>query len=179
GKSNVINSFVKTSGDWDLDKLQSLLSAEALQQVMGTLPPALGRGEDSWSWGEEPNGKFSIRSAYCLILELNNPSSDPNWDRVWRWRGPSRIQHFLWLVLHNKLLTNAESSRRHLTNNSSCPRCYNLEESVSHVLRDCLFAVNVWSALDLQLDSSIQNSAGEWLVASMMHPKSLLFGIGC
>ncbi|CAN1792333.1 Putative ribonuclease H protein At1g65750 [Linum perenne] len=135
---------------------------------MGTLPPALGRGEDSWSWGEEPNGKFSIRSAYCLILELNNPSSDPNWDRVWRWRGPSRIQHFLWLVLHNKLLTNAERSRRHLTNNSSCPRCYNLEESVKSLGQVTPTRMNteiVWDPgpdgwVTLNTDGSVNHSTG-------------------
>ncbi|CAN1328314.1 Putative ribonuclease H protein At1g65750 [Linum perenne] len=129
----------------------------------------MGRGEDTWSWGEEPNGKLSIRTAYCLILDLNNQSSVLNWKCVWSWRGPSRIQYFLWLVLQNKLLTNAERKRRHLTDNNSCPRCNSHEESVSHVLRDCQFAANVWSALNLHVACPIQNSAEEWIMAGFKH----------
>ncbi|CAN1328316.1 Putative ribonuclease H protein At1g65750 [Linum perenne] len=139
----------------------------------------MGRGEDTWSWGEEPNGKLSIRTAYCLILDLNNQSSVLNWKCVWSWRGPSRIQYFLWLVLQNKLLTNAERKRRHLTDNNSCPRCNSHEESVSHVLRDCQFAANVWSALNLHVACPIQNSAEEWIMAGFKHPQNMLFGIGC
>ncbi|CAN1328315.1 Putative ribonuclease H protein At1g65750 [Linum perenne] len=132
----------------------------------------MGRGEDTWSWGEEPNGKLSIRTAYCLILDLNNQSSVLNWKCVWSWRGPSRIQYFLWLVLQNKLLTNAERKRRHLTDNNSCPRCNSHEESVSHVLRDCQFAANVWSALNLHVACPIQNSAEEWIMAGFKTPPS-------
>ncbi|CAN1766194.1 Putative ribonuclease H protein At1g65750, partial [Linum perenne] len=69
--------------------------------------------------------------------------------------------------------------RRHLTSNSSCPRCTNLEESASHVLRDCPFAINVWSILGVHVGCPDQNSAEEWLLAGMKHPKSMLFGIGC
>ncbi|CAN1824420.1 Putative ribonuclease H protein At1g65750 [Linum perenne] len=49
----------------------------------------MGRGEDTWNWGEEPNGKFSIRSAYRLTLELDLQNSDPDWKCIWRWRGPT------------------------------------------------------------------------------------------
>ncbi|CAN1146174.1 Putative ribonuclease H protein At1g65750, partial [Linum perenne] len=65
------------------------------------------------------------------------------------------------------------------TDNSSCPRCNFLEESVSHVLRDCPFANNVWSVLGLHIGCPNQNSVGEWLLAGTKHRKSMLFGIGC
>ncbi|CAN1800858.1 Putative ribonuclease H protein At1g65750 [Linum perenne] len=114
-----ISSFVKESGDFR------------------------GRGDDTWNWGEEPNGKFSIRSAYRLTLELDLQTSDPDWKCIWRWRGPSRVQHFLWLAMHNKLRTNSERKCQHLTEISSCPRCNLYEESVSHILRECHYSVGV------------------------------------
>ncbi|CAN1181981.1 Putative ribonuclease H protein At1g65750 [Linum perenne] len=138
-----------------------------------------GRGNDSWNWGEEPDGNFSIRSAYRLILELDNQTSDPDWKYFWRWRGPSRVQHFLWLAMHNKLLTNSERKRRHLTDFSSCPRCNVHEESVSHILRECNYATAVWNQLGLQEFCSTQENLCSWLSAGLLHQKSLIFGIGC
>ncbi|CAN1181985.1 Putative ribonuclease H protein At1g65750 [Linum perenne] len=52
--------------------------------------------------------------------------------------------------MHNKLLTNSERKRRHLTDFSSCPRCNVHEESVSHILRECNYATAVWNQLGLQ-----------------------------
>ncbi|CAN1800859.1 Putative ribonuclease H protein At1g65750 [Linum perenne] len=117
--------------------------SEAILQITSTLRPVRGRGDDTWNWGEEPNGKFSIRSAYRLTLELDLQTSDPDWKCIWRWRGPSRVQHFLWLAMHNKLRTNSERKCQHLTEISSCPRCNLYEESVSHILRECHYSVGV------------------------------------
>ncbi|CAN1152848.1 Putative ribonuclease H protein At1g65750 [Linum perenne] len=62
-----------------------------IQQVTGMIPPAAGRGDDVLNWGEEPNGKFSIRSAYCLTLQFDHQPLDIDWKHVWRWKGPTAI----------------------------------------------------------------------------------------
>ncbi|CAN1139910.1 Putative ribonuclease H protein At1g65750 [Linum perenne] len=77
------------------------------------------------------------------MVRPSNPRSKEAWNRVWKWGGPSRIQFFLWLLSHEKLLTNLERKRRHMTQDSSCPRCAHTEESIFHILRDCPFAVQV------------------------------------
>ncbi|CAN1126971.1 Putative ribonuclease H protein At1g65750 [Linum perenne] len=69
------------------------------------------------------------------------------WKTVWRWKGPSRVKHFLWLVAHNRILTNVERQRRHLTNEAGCQRCTGLNEDTLHVIRDCKVAREVWSSL--------------------------------
>ncbi|CAN1777552.1 Putative ribonuclease H protein At1g65750 [Linum perenne] len=58
-------------------------------EIMGMLPPNSGRGEDSWVWSGESNGRFSIRSAYDLIVKPSNPNLDAHWDLVWKWKGPA------------------------------------------------------------------------------------------
>ncbi|CAN1841568.1 Putative ribonuclease H protein At1g65750 [Linum perenne] len=45
--------------------------------------------------------------------------------------------------MHEKLLTNKERKRRHLTDDARCARCGG-EESSHHVLWDCPFAVSIW-----------------------------------
>ncbi|CAN1178076.1 Putative ribonuclease H protein At1g65750 [Linum perenne] len=66
------------------------------------------------------------------------------WMSVWRWKGPNRTRHFLWLAIQQKLLTNDERRRRNMTSNANCEFCRHPTESVQHVLRDCVFAKEVW-----------------------------------
>ncbi|KAJ9159056.1 hypothetical protein P3X46_024587 [Hevea brasiliensis] len=68
------------------------------------------------------------------------------WNLVWSWPGPQRVRSFLWLALHNRLLTNQERARRHLCNVDTCDIRLGHVETVLHVLRDCTIARRVWSA---------------------------------
>ncbi|CAN1767634.1 Putative ribonuclease H protein At1g65750 [Linum perenne] len=123
------------------------------------LPPSADRDEDTWVWGCENNGKFSIRSAYDIITCPVNPRPDTAWDLVWRWSGPCRIQHFLWLVAHEKILTNLERSRRHLSDSVNFPRCSTTAEFVLHVVRDCSFASQVWDLMETSVWSNTVKAA--------------------
>ncbi|CAN1135031.1 Putative ribonuclease H protein At1g65750 [Linum perenne] len=107
-------------------------------------PPKLTSGADRLVWGLEENGVFSIKTAYLILKDLNMDGGDYDWRLAWRWKGPNRIKHFIWLVFHNRILTNEERNRRHLTNQVVCPRCSIHSESLSHVIRDCYFALQVW-----------------------------------
>ncbi|CAN1160631.1 Putative ribonuclease H protein At1g65750 [Linum perenne] len=79
-----------------------------------------------------------------MITDNAASSSDSVWRHIWGWNGPNRIKHFLWLASHKKLLTNEERGRRHLTNQVLCHRCSVHTESVSHVIYECNFAMQVW-----------------------------------
>ncbi|CAN1749435.1 Putative ribonuclease H protein At1g65750 [Linum perenne] len=115
--------LVTEAGAWDLAKIQFHVTDESIKGVIGMLPPSEDRGEDSWVWGCESNEKFTIRSAYELITCPENPKPETAWDLVWKWVGPSRVQHFLWLVAHERLMTNLERKQRHISDNAYCPRC--------------------------------------------------------
>ncbi|CAN1149175.1 Putative ribonuclease H protein At1g65750 [Linum perenne] len=51
-------------------------------QVVGMSPPAERLGTDTLVWGLEPNGLFSIRSAYLMITDNAAAPSDSVWSRV-------------------------------------------------------------------------------------------------
>ncbi|CAN1269114.1 Putative ribonuclease H protein At1g65750, partial [Linum perenne] len=55
------------------------------------------------------------------------------WKTVWRWAGPSRVKHFIWLVAHDRILTNAERRRRHMATTDDCQRCRGYTEDTLHV----------------------------------------------
>ncbi|CAN1171162.1 Putative ribonuclease H protein At1g65750 [Linum perenne] len=114
--------------------------------VIGMSPPDVNLGRDSLVWGLEANEMFSVRSAVLMLQDTDSPSPEPFWDKLWKWEGPNKIRHFLWLVSHNQLLTNEERNRRHLTYQVLCPRCSLHSESISHVFYDCGFALQVWQA---------------------------------
>ncbi|CAN1782224.1 Putative ribonuclease H protein At1g65750 [Linum perenne] len=172
--------FGTDDGGWDMEKLSRSLPAAAVAQIAAIAPPAATRGEDTWAWGEESNGIFSIRSAYDLITNAGNLISVVDWKAIWSWKGPQQIRQFLWLAMHEKLLTNKERKRRHLTDNPNCVRCGG-EESISHVLRDCPYAALVWGELKLPPSdvnwwvSDIQT----WLLNIIKHESSLLLGVTC
>ncbi|CAN1159610.1 hypothetical protein LINPERHAP2_LOCUS22819 [Linum perenne] len=73
---DTISDFVSDSLYWDLDKLNRLLRAEIVEQVIGMSVPKVELGEDVWSWGYSHDGRFSIKSAYSLIDAQEAVGSD-------------------------------------------------------------------------------------------------------
>ncbi|CAN1319811.1 Putative ribonuclease H protein At1g65750 [Linum perenne] len=53
--------------------------------------PRADLGADSMVWGLESNGRFSIKSAYCLLKEINTEVESSAWMRVWNWKGPNKL----------------------------------------------------------------------------------------
>ncbi|CAN1162974.1 Putative ribonuclease H protein At1g65750 [Linum perenne] len=174
-----VRDFISGDGSWNISQLRGFLSGNTIKEIIGMLPPNEERGEDTWIWGLECNGKFLIRSAYEIVVRPSNPRPEAAWDLVWRWEGPSRIQHFLWLVGHEKLLTNLERKRRHISNDSSCPCCEHPEESILHILRDCNMAAQVWDLLKLPTDDVLRSGCDmdQWLRGLLKHSRSLELGI--
>ena len=52
---------------------------------------------------------------------------------------------FLWLALHNRLITNIVRAKRGLTNDPLCPICELEYEDAEHGLQCCLEAQTVWA----------------------------------
>ncbi|CAN1145981.1 Putative ribonuclease H protein At1g65750 [Linum perenne] len=102
-------------GNWNLDFLVRHLQPSVIPQVIGMSTPKQNMGADCRVWGLEANGIFSVKSAYSLLKDIGVNDSDSNWRYVWNWRDPNKIKHFIWLASHNRLLTNEERNRRHLT----------------------------------------------------------------
>ncbi|CAN1191878.1 Putative ribonuclease H protein At1g65750 [Linum perenne] len=137
-----VADMIDDQGSWNFPKLRNIISDEDLNMVAGMPPPSMDQGEDDWCWGLEANGKFSISSAYDLLRENHSPAEE-FWDRIWRWQGPTRINHFLWLAMQDKLLTNSQRVRRRIASDARCCYCHAGIEDVTHILRDCPFAARV------------------------------------
>ncbi|CAI0385416.1 unnamed protein product [Linum tenue] len=177
-----VAAFVNTRGEWNVELLAEFLPPDAISQVIGVQPPIAGSGEDVAIWFPEDDGRFRVRSAYDLAINEEELARDFDWRTIWRWEGPARIRHFLWLAARERLLTNEERGRRHLTEDTACPLCRTDSESVLHVLRDCSFSRLIW--LQQIPSSECQPFFGanlhDWLLHNLRsQSNSLEFGITC
>ncbi|CAN1195124.1 Putative ribonuclease H protein At1g65750 [Linum perenne] len=173
-----VADFVTGDEGWDVDKLNKLLHSEIVEQVVGRSPPRDELGPDAWIWGDSYDGRFTIKSAYKLIYDQSSQRPDVTWDKVWKWEGPCRIKFFLWLAIHERLLTNSERVRRHLAQSAACSRCGDHLESVSHALRDCSSAASVWDQVGFDVrNSSWGGPFAEWMLKGINSNNGLLFGV--
>ncbi|KAL4278329.1 hypothetical protein GQ457_03G040370 [Hibiscus cannabinus] len=91
------------------------------------------------------------------------------WMKVWKLTIPQRLRLFTWLALNQKLMTNAERSRRGISSSPCCDLCGGTIETVIHVLRDCTTARAIWDSIlsPTQASNFFSSSATEWLIVNI------------
>ncbi|CAN1815658.1 Putative ribonuclease H protein At1g65750 [Linum perenne] len=99
------------------------------------------------------------------MLRTSSSSPDALWEKIWCWKGPARVNHFLWLAAQDKLLTNCQRVKRKLTADARCTLCQANNEDVTHILRDCQFAHIAWepgpeSWMVINSDGSVLQPSG-------------------
>ncbi|KAJ8426081.1 hypothetical protein Cgig2_006789 [Carnegiea gigantea] len=134
------------SGKWDdlaeyfqPSILQRLASFELMEEGVG----------DNFFWVGEQEGRYSLKSA-INIIQHDTEASEGSWKWVWKIKTSQRMKMLAWLVLHDKLLTNANRARRGLTSDQSCGLCGSNKETRDHVLQRCSAAQSVWRLLAQQ-----------------------------
>jgi hypothetical protein len=71
----------------------------------------LREGEDSWGWSSEKGENFTVKSTFLLISKLSVlPVLVPQWHAsaftaIWRCMAPSKVNAFVWQLLHNRIPT--------------------------------------------------------------------------
>ncbi|CAN1786910.1 Putative ribonuclease H protein At1g65750 [Linum perenne] len=176
-----VADFLNLDGQWDIEKLTSSLPSDVVDSVVGMSPPRETMGEDGLVWGREDNGRFSIKSAYSLVRNEPAGTDSGRWRRIWKWIRPNRIRFFLWLAVQDRILTNSNRVRRHLSSDASCSFCHASEETTIHILRDCTFARESWENLG-EFDNSGSHWQGDldsWIRQGLLLANGLLFGVHC
>ncbi|CAN1141097.1 Putative ribonuclease H protein At1g65750 [Linum perenne] len=80
-----VADFANGDEGWVLDELNKLLPNEIVEQVVGRSPPREEFGSDVWLWGDNHDGRFSIKSAYNQILRKSPQEAGVSWDKIWKW----------------------------------------------------------------------------------------------
>lgn len=87
---------------------------------------------------------FTVKTAYELLVQ-GEQWLDPFWKILWKLKIPPKLQFFLWLFYHEKIMSNAQRVKRRLSSDSSCSYCGWYNEDALHILRDCSKAKELWS----------------------------------
>jgi hypothetical protein len=102
---------------------------------------------------------------------------------LWKTMLPQKIKAFLWLVLHNKILTKDNLRKRNWQGPLDCVFC-GLPESINHLFFQCSVARYVWRIIQTTLDlnsspQTVENLFGPWIDSFDRKERNLvLFGCG-
>lgn len=140
---------------------------------------------DAFSWAWEPNGQFSIRSAYAARFVGREVA--PMADFTWQSQAHLKCRFFTWLAMRNRCWTSDQLARRGLPHQDACPFCDQEDETIDHILLTCVFARTVWRTLcsalgKPQWSPTAQDTLKDWCVArtssrrSSGHFSPLAFG---
>ncbi|GKV38848.1 hypothetical protein SLEP1_g46711 [Rubroshorea leprosula] len=66
------------------------------------------------------------------------------WNKLWKLRAPPKSKTLLWLIAHERVLTNSAGVSRGLARSDDRPRCNTGPETVLHLVRDCPTSEAVW-----------------------------------
>ena len=101
---------------------------------------------DRLIWRDSPRGDFSMKSAYRLVVGLDqNSNYKGHW--IWKLQSLLKIQFFLWKCSHNSIGVNDCLAVRGVNIDPTYPLCRKEPESILHVLQDCDLARAVWNEL--------------------------------
>nr|GME10248.1 putative non-LTR retroelement reverse transcriptase [Ipomoea batatas] len=155
-----VRDYWDDESGWKFQKLNHLPPTGIINKLKGFFLSSDPNLKDTILWNQTSTGFFTVNSAYHLVSSHSNEQTDIDWKLIWSIRLPNRVNFFLWLIMHGRIMCNAERKRRHLTLVDDCHNCRGVSEDIDHVLRRCPMAKEVWKAImppqmfdhDLQMD---------------------------
>ncbi|XP_031124258.1 uncharacterized protein LOC116026974 [Ipomoea triloba] len=165
---------------WMWERVQDILPMDIMKRMASIMLVDEDCESDSCAWALEDDGRFSVRSAYAVISDSDQEVNLSNWKRIWELKVPNKICFFIWLLLHGKILTNAERRRRHLTTNDWCVCCAGVEETCDHLFRYCSESRGIWdtAACSSRVHSKLQNlDWTRWLLTNLEGDQRSGFGV--
>lgn len=98
-------------------------------------------------WFAEPEGFYSVQSAYKMVQGPTLGTPDSIFKPVWVKAAPSNVCGFIWKAMQDRLPTRVNLLRRKVILNTAdacCPLCVQEEETLDHLIITCSIAVKVW-----------------------------------
>ncbi|GAU21808.1 hypothetical protein TSUD_176540 [Trifolium subterraneum] len=100
-----VRDVLNSTGDWNLNFLNDNLPVNIANQILAIPAPTDLDGPDTIGWGGTTTRHFTVQSAYKFQKGYYQPLAG-EWKALWSWKGPHRIQTFIWMAAHERLLTN-------------------------------------------------------------------------
>jgi hypothetical protein len=101
--------------------------------------------EDSIRWWPEESGEYSVHSAY--LLQFSGSIDSDFSTSIWQGWAPGKCKFFLWMAALDRILTADALQRRGWANDYFCPFCVRNLETPMHLLVECPWTRQIWSAV--------------------------------
>ncbi|KAK0573533.1 hypothetical protein LWI29_009571 [Acer saccharum] len=172
-RENVADYF--QSSEWHINKLSKVLPWCVIQRILSVHVDNEQGVRDKVIWGLSENGEFSVRSAYSIHFEDENEAIW-DWNFIWKLKILLRVSHFLWVLLHGKLLSNEHRASRGLNVDIACNRCKMGCENMEHVFRGCTGTTDTWEDIwkGVSKSRSFKVDWKEWLLQNLKCSKIVI-----
>jgi hypothetical protein len=135
--------LVDDNGRWNWQLLEAWMPNHLLHKIAAIPPPSEENGCDEPVGICSDNNGYSVTAMYEQICGIQRENADTIWSKVWKLNVPERVRCFIWLLLHDRLLTNYRKSRMGL-GHAMCTHCGNVVETSLHAIRDCALVTPLW-----------------------------------
>ena len=99
--------------------------------------------EDTFAWPHDPLGIYTASSTYDRLNQ--GAVRSPTAAAIWRSWAPLKCKIFAWLAVQHRLWTSDRRARHGLQDNTSpCYTCLQEEDTVEHIVVQCVYARQVW-----------------------------------
>ena len=90
------------------------------------------------------NGEFDSKNAYLLAIDEDPEAPDFHGKWIWKLKTLPKIQIFLWKCMHLRLPVKSILALRGIFGLGGYENYSDIEESITHILRDCPIAKKFW-----------------------------------
>uniref|UniRef100_A0A803Q978 Reverse transcriptase domain-containing protein n=1 Tax=Cannabis sativa TaxID=3483 RepID=A0A803Q978_CANSA len=140
---SMVSNFISNQ-QWNVNLIRRCFREEDAKRILNiTLPESCLK--DSWIWLPNPNGEYSIKSAYRLLKNVNSSmEGDMKWKAIWGAKIHNRLKMFWWPILANCMPTKVQLSAFIPIPDTLCSFCSNAEENSFHLFWECNYARALW-----------------------------------
>ncbi|GAU34029.1 hypothetical protein TSUD_16170 [Trifolium subterraneum] len=158
-KTSMVREFYDQQGEsrrWSFSRRRDLFQWEEdlvirLKELLD--PVTCSLEEDLWVWKSDPEGKFSVKSTYNLLVKELQGGDELDeevalvFDHLCESPAPSKVVAFSWQLLYDRIPTRRNLEARGLLVLDTpweCVGCVGNVESSSHLFLHCPSAMMVW-----------------------------------
>ena len=143
----------QVSKEWDIGLLENYVSLEDIPLIR-SLTISSTHCHDTFCWNYTRNGQYTVKCVYWMVQNVLKPMAEkkvlePSITKLqafaWLIKAPTKICHLIWQLLTGHVAVMRNLTRRNMRCDNYCPRCGELEETVTHAVFECPPALQVWS----------------------------------
>jgi hypothetical protein len=145
-----ISTWNRTTGkwlSWDLGNPPTNIqpiSHLLISRLKGCAPISLNT-KDSHCWNAQ---HYSVKQGFISLLnDTQLPPKASHWKNIWNNDGLPKINTFCWTLLHRKILTGENLSKRGIHGPFRCALCKKESDTIQHIFLECSYVHRVWEII--------------------------------